>query len=97
MTKMTKINVNEETLKDYATKLKDKGEAVEYLPMQGGNMSYSRANSINHFRTAMFDLVEVVDEFQSIVSTDAKRLKQLGASFTKKDNELKQKMGLKGK
>ncbi len=30
---MTKINVNEETLKDYATKLKDKGEAVEYLPM----------------------------------------------------------------
>ncbi|WP_270998803.1 DUF3130 domain-containing protein [Listeria seeligeri] len=94
---MTKINVNEETLKDYATKLKDKGEAVEYLPMQGGNMSYSRANSINHFQTAMFDLVEVVDEFQSIVSTDAKRLKQLGASFTKKDNELKQKMGLKGK
>ncbi len=65
--------------------------------MKDGNMAYSRANSINHFRTAMFDLVEAVDVFQGVVETDAVRLKELGLSFTNKDRELERTMGLEVK
>lgn len=57
-------------------------------------MAYSQANSINHFRTALFDLVDAVDNFQGVVGTDAKRLKELGVSFTRKDQELERGMGL---
>ncbi|WP_271006141.1 DUF3130 domain-containing protein [Listeria seeligeri] len=94
---MSEIKVNEETVKKYATKLGEKATAVGYLPMKGGNMPYSRANSINHFRTAMFDLVEAVDAFQGVVETDAVRLKELGLSFTNKDRELERSMGLEVK
>ncbi|EAE8345929.1 DUF3130 family protein [Listeria monocytogenes] len=94
---MSEIKVNETTLKKHATKLESKGKSAEYLPMKGGNMSHSQANSINHFRTALFDLVEAVDNFRGVVGTDAKRLKELGASFTRKDQELERGMGLGGK
>ncbi|MBC1742914.1 DUF3130 family protein [Listeria welshimeri] len=91
---MSEIKVQEAGLKKYATKLGDKVKAKEYLPMKGGNIAYSQANSINHFRTAMFDLVEAVEAFQGVVETDAVRLKQLGLSFTNKDRELERTMGL---
>ncbi|EEJ0014714.1 DUF3130 domain-containing protein [Listeria innocua] len=94
---MSEVKVREATLKKHATKLESKAKTIEYLPMKGGNMAYSRANSINHFRTALFDLVEAVDNFQGVVGTDAKRLKELGASFTHKDQELERGMGLGGK
>ncbi|MBM5609757.1 DUF3130 domain-containing protein [Listeria seeligeri] len=94
---MSEIKVNEKTVKKYATKLGEKATAVEYLPMKDGNMAYSRANSINHFRTAMFDLVEAVDAFQGLVETDAVRLKELGLSFTNKDRELERSLGLEVK
>ncbi|CCQ19441.1 Protease HtpX homolog [Listeria monocytogenes N53-1] len=61
---MSEIKVKEATLTKYATKLESKGKSAEYLPMKGGNMAYSQANSINHFRTALFDLVDAVDNFQ---------------------------------
>ncbi|MBC1724510.1 DUF3130 domain-containing protein [Listeria seeligeri] len=94
---MSEIKVLESDLKKYATKLGEKATAVEYLPMKGGNMAYSQANSINHFRTAMFDLVEAVDAFQGVVKTDAVRLKELGLSFTNKDRELERSLGLEVK
>ncbi|EAC4330570.1 TPA: DUF3130 family protein [Listeria monocytogenes] len=94
---MNEIKVKEASLTKYAIKLESKGKSAEYLPMKGGNMAYSQANSINHFRTALFDLVDVVDNFQNVVGTDAKRLKELGASFTRKDQDLERSMGLGGK
>ncbi|MBC2130744.1 DUF3130 domain-containing protein [Listeria innocua] len=94
---MSEVKVREATLKKHATKLESKAKTIEYLPMKGGNMAYSRANSINHFRTALFDLVEAVGDFQNVVGTDTKRLKELGASFTHKDQELERGMGLGGK
>ncbi|EAE6156539.1 DUF3130 family protein [Listeria monocytogenes] len=94
---MSEIKVKEATLKKHATKLESKGKSTEYLPMKGGNMAYSQADSINHFRTALFDLVDAVDNFQGVVGTDAKRLKELGVSFTRKDQELERGMGLGGK
>ncbi|EAD1457078.1 DUF3130 family protein [Listeria monocytogenes] len=94
---MSEIKVKEATLKKHTTKLESKGKSTEYLPMKGGNMAYSQANSINHFRTVLFDLLEAVDNFRGVVGTDAKRLKELGASFTRKDQELERGMGLGGK
>ncbi|MBA5827707.1 DUF3130 family protein, partial [Escherichia coli] len=47
---MSEIKVKEATLKKHATKLESKGRSSGYLPMKGGNMAYSQANSINHFR-----------------------------------------------
>ncbi|EAD8888023.1 DUF3130 family protein [Listeria monocytogenes] len=57
---MNEINVNEATLQKYASKLGRQVEAMRYLPMQDGNMTYSRANSISHFRTMLFDLKELL-------------------------------------
>ncbi|MBC1910936.1 DUF3130 family protein [Listeria innocua] len=94
---MSEVKVKEATLKKHATKLESKAKTIEYLPMKGGNMAYSQANSINHFRTALFDLVDAVDNFQGVVGMDTKRLKELGASFTHKDQELERGMGLGGK
>lgn len=85
---MSEIKVKEASLTKYAIKLESTGKSAEYLPMKGGNMAYSQANSINHFRTALFDLEDVVDNFQGVVGTDAKRLKELGASFLAKTKSL---------
>ncbi|MDT0090726.1 DUF3130 domain-containing protein [Listeria marthii] len=94
---MNEIKVSEVSLQKYSSNIRNEVGAIVYLPMQGGNISYSQANSINHFRTALFDLVDAVDNFQGVVGTDAKRLKELGASFTRKDQELERSMGLGGK
>ncbi|EIA3997130.1 DUF3130 domain-containing protein [Listeria monocytogenes] len=94
---MDEIKVNEAILQNYASKIGYKVEVMGDLPMQDGNITYSRANSINHFRTVLFDLLEAVDNFRGVVGTDAKRLKELGASFTRKDQELGRGMGLGGK
>lgn len=90
---MSEIKVKEETVKKYSSDMKESAEAMDYLPMKDGNMAFSRANSINQLRTALFDLVEAVEAFQVVVETDATRLKNLGESFVSKDRALRRMMG----
>lgn len=90
---MSEIKVKEETVKKYSSDMKETAEAMDYLPMKDGNMAFSRANSINQLRTALFDLVEAVEAFQVVVETDATRLKNLGESFASKDRALRRMMG----
>lgn len=92
-TQMSEIKVKEETVKKYSSDMKEPAEAMDYLPMKDGNMAFSRANSINQLRTALFDLVEAVEAFQVVVETDATRLKNLGDSFASKDRALRRMMG----
>ncbi|MHC5291664.1 DUF3130 family protein [Listeria welshimeri] len=87
---MSEIKVKEETVKKYSSDMKESAKAMDYLPMKDGNMAFSRANSINQLRTALFDLVEA---FQVVVETDATRLKNLGESFASKDRALRRMMG----
>lgn len=90
---MSEIKVKEETVKKYSSDMKESAKAMDYLPMKNGNMAFSRANSINQLRTALFDLVEAVEAFQVVVETDATRLKNLGESFVSKDRALRRMMG----
>lgn len=90
---MSEIKVKEETVKKYSSDMKESAKAMDYLPMKDGNMAFSRANSINQLRTALFDLVEAVEAFQVVVETDATRLKNLGDSFVSKDRALRRMMG----
>lgn len=90
---MSEIKVKEETVKKYSSDMKESAKAMDYLPMKDGNMAFSRANSINQLRTALFDLVEAVETFQVVVETDATRLKNLGDSFASKDRALRRMMG----
>lgn len=90
---MSEIKVKEETVKKYSSDMKESAKAMDYLPMKDGNMAFSRANSINQLRTALFDLVEAVEAFQVVVETDATRLKNLGESFASKDRALRRMMG----
>lgn len=92
-TQMSEIKVKEETVKKYSFDMKESAKAMDYLPMKDGNMAFSRANSINQLRTALFDLVEAVEAFQVVVETDATRLKNLGESFASKDRALRRMMG----
>ncbi len=92
-TQMSEIKVKEETVKKYSSDMKESAKAMDYLPMKDGNMAFSRANSINQLRTALFDLVEAVEAFQVVVETDATRLKNLGESFASKDRALRRMMG----
>lgn len=90
---MSEIKVKEETVKKYSSDMKESAKAMDYLPMKDGNMAFSRANSINQLRTALFDLVEAVEAFQVVVETDATRLKNLSESFASKDRALRRMMG----
>lgn len=92
-TQMSEIKVKEETVKKYSFDMKESAKAMDYLPMKDGNMAFSRANSIDQLRTALFDLVEAVEAFQVVVETDATRLKNLGESFASKDRALRRMMG----
>lgn len=74
---MREIKVNEATFQKHASKL-DSKSAGSYLPLKGGNMAYSRANSINQLRSALIDLVDVVEDFQAVTKQDAGRLKKMG-------------------
>ncbi|KEU64236.1 hypothetical protein HS35_11265 [Listeria monocytogenes] len=64
------IKVNEVTFQQHATKLASKS-SVRYLPLKNGNMAYSRANSIDQLRSALIELVDVVEDFQHVTKQDA--------------------------
>ncbi|MBC1322264.1 DUF3130 family protein, partial [Listeria welshimeri] len=51
---MSEIKVKEETVKKYSSDMKESAKTMDYLPMKDGNMAFSRANSINQLRTALF-------------------------------------------
>ncbi|MBC1400880.1 DUF3130 family protein [Listeria booriae] len=89
---MREIKVDEENLQKYAT-LFGKIENKAYTPLRNGNMSYTRANSINEFRNNLVDLVLAVEKIQQAVSQDALRVKQMGTAFAKQDRALGQEIG----
>ncbi|EAF5658946.1 DUF3130 family protein [Listeria innocua] len=88
---MREIKVNEATFQKHASNL-DSKSAGSYLPLKGGNMAYSRANSINQLRSALIDLVDVVEDFQTVTKQDAGRLKKMGLAYTKQDQVMGQKI-----
>ncbi|EAD7580688.1 DUF3130 family protein [Listeria monocytogenes] len=88
---MREIKVNEATFQQHATKLASKSSG-SYLPLKNGNMAYSRANSINQLRSALIDLVGVVEDFQQVTKQDASRIKKMGIAYTKQDQLMGQKM-----
>ncbi|CAM4026575.1 DUF3130 domain-containing protein [Listeria booriae] len=89
---MREIKVDEENLQKYAT-LFGKIDNKAYTPLRNGNMSYTRANSINEFRNNLVDLVLAVEKIQQAVSQDALRVKQMGTAFAKQDRALGQEIG----
>lgn len=89
---MREIKADEENLQKYAT-LFGKIENKAYTPLRNGNMSYTRANSINEFRNNLVDLVLAVEKIQQAVSQDALRVKQMGTAFAKQDRALGQEIG----
>ncbi|EAF3592856.1 DUF3130 domain-containing protein [Listeria monocytogenes] len=88
---MREIKVNEATFQKHASKL-DSKSAGSYLLLKGGNMAYSRANSINQLRSALIDLVDVVEDFQAVTKQDAGRLKKMGMAYAKQDQAMGQKI-----
>ncbi|MBC1999041.1 DUF3130 family protein [Listeria marthii] len=88
---MREIKVNEATFQKHASNL-DSKSAGSYWPLKGGNMAYSRANSINQLRSALIDLVDVVEDFQAVTKQDAGRLKKMGMAYAKQDQVMGQKI-----
>ncbi|WP_086162894.1 DUF3130 domain-containing protein [Listeria monocytogenes] len=88
---MREIKVSEVTFQQHATKLASKSSG-RYLPLKNGNMAYSRANSIDQLRSALIDLVDVVEDFQHVTKQDAGRLKKMGIAYTKQDQLMGQKI-----
>ncbi|MCD2224530.1 DUF3130 domain-containing protein [Listeria cossartiae] len=88
---MREIKVNEATFQQHATKLASESTG-SYLPLKNGNMAYSRANSINQLRSALIDLVGVVEDFQHVTKQDANRLKKIGNAYAKQDQVMGQKI-----
>lgn len=90
-TNVREIKVNEATFQQHATKLASKSSG-SYLPLKNGNMVYSRANSIDQLRSALIDLVGVVEDFQQVTKQDASRIKKMGIAYAKQDQLMGQKM-----
>lgn len=88
---MSEIKVKEATFQKHANTLESANNG-NYLPLKNGNMAYSRANSINELRSALIDLVDVVDNFQEVTKKDASRLKKMGKSYAKQDKSTGQKI-----
>ncbi|EGK2527089.1 DUF3130 domain-containing protein [Listeria monocytogenes] len=88
---MREIKVNEATFQQHATKLASKS-SVNYLPLKNENMAYSRANSIDQLRSALIELVDVVEDFQQVTKQDANRLKKMGIAYAKQDQVMGQKI-----
>lgn len=62
------------------------------MPLKNGNMAYSRANSIDQLRSALIELVDVVEDFQHVTKQDASRLKKMGIAYAKQDQVMGQKI-----
>ncbi|MBF2481956.1 DUF3130 domain-containing protein [Listeria seeligeri] len=92
---MSEIKVKEATFQKHANKLESANNG-NYLPLKNGNMAYSRANSIDQLRSALIDLVDVVENFQTVTKKDASRLKKMGKSYAKQDKSTGQKISQLG-
>ncbi|MBC6149199.1 DUF3130 family protein [Listeria innocua] len=88
---MREIKVNEAAFQQHASKLVSKSSG-RYLPLKNGNMAYSRANSIDQLRSALIELVDVVEDFQHVTKQDASRLKKMGIAYAKQDQLMGQKI-----
>lgn len=88
---MREIQVKEATFQQHAAQLESKSTG-NYLPLKNGNMAYSRANSIDQLRSALIDLVGVVEAFQRVTKQDANRLKKMGIAYAKQDQAMGQKI-----
>ncbi|MBC1778122.1 DUF3130 family protein [Listeria booriae] len=91
---MAKINVNRDTMMNHAADLSSSVQGMAYHPMKNGNMSYTQSHSISQYRACLLDLLEVMETFESVVSEDAKRMKQIGEAYAQKDREVGQKLHL---
>lgn len=89
---MREIKVDERTFQQHATKLASESTGGSYLPLKNGNMAYSRANSIDQLRSALIELVDVVEDFQHVTKQDASRLKKMGIAYAKQDQLMGQKI-----
>ncbi|WP_271002197.1 DUF3130 domain-containing protein [Listeria seeligeri] len=89
---MSEINVKETIFQQHANTLESANDG-EYFPLKNGNMPYSRANSINQLRTALSDLVGVVENFQEVTKKDADRLEKMGKAYAKQDKSAAKKIG----
>ncbi|PXE53225.1 DUF3130 domain-containing protein [Listeria monocytogenes] len=83
---MREIKVDERTFQQHATKLASESTG-SYLPL-----TYSRANSIDQLRSALIELVDVVEDFQHVTKKDASRLKKMGIAYAKQDQLMGQKI-----
>ncbi|HAB8811071.1 TPA_asm: DUF3130 family protein [Listeria monocytogenes] len=88
---MREIQVKEATFQQHADQMDSKSTG-NYLPLKNGNMAYSRANSIDQLRSALIDLVGVVEDFQHVTKQDAGRLKKMGIAYAKQDQVMGQKI-----
>ncbi|WP_270997350.1 DUF3130 domain-containing protein [Listeria seeligeri] len=88
---MSEIKVQETTFQSHASNLASASEG-SYLPLKNGNMPYSRANSINELRSALIDLLDVVERFQTVTKKDSERLTQMGTAYATQDKSAGQKI-----
>ncbi|EAD3300850.1 DUF3130 family protein, partial [Listeria monocytogenes] len=49
-------------------------------------------NSIDQLRSALIELVDVVEDFQHVTKKDASRLKKMGIAYAKQDQLMGQKI-----
>ncbi|EUJ33776.1 hypothetical protein MFLO_01040 [Listeria floridensis FSL S10-1187] len=88
-----KLRVKESTFVQFAGELMEAGEGATYRPFATGNMSYSRAHSINDLRTAMLESISIMDQVTQLTQKDAERLQKMGRAFTEQDRIAGQKIG----
>ncbi|MBC2674418.1 DUF3130 family protein [Listeria booriae] len=79
---------------NHAANLSSSVQEMAYHPMKNGNMSYTQSNSISQYRKCLLELLDGVEIFESVVSEDAKRIKQIGEAYVQKDKEVGQKLQL---
>lgn len=89
---MREIQVSEQKFQQHAARLGEASHAVRYR-LKGNNLAYSRANSTNHLRTAIFDFISALDDLQQLGKKDAQRLKKIGITYAKHDQMTGQKIG----
>ncbi|PZG37143.1 TIGR04197 family type VII secretion effector [Listeria ivanovii] len=88
---MSEIKVKTETFQKHANQLESASNG-NYLPLKNGNIAYSRANSINQLRSALIDLVDVMEGFQQVAKQDAARLEKMGKAYNKQDKSVAKKI-----
>ncbi|WP_312026144.1 DUF3130 family protein [Listeria booriae] len=86
--------MNRDTMMNHAANLSSSVQEMAYHPMKNGNMSYTQSNSISQYRKCLLELLDGVEIFESVVSEDAKRIKQIGEAYVQKDKEVGQKLQL---